>query len=116
MPFIVSTTRATAAPPCCAISAAPPALPSTSVAVSAALRIVPDSWCIALAVSCREAACCSVRADRSWAPVAISWEAVATAVAPLRTSAMTRDSASRIEAIAPESDRSRRASAAASPP
>ncbi len=46
------------------------------------------------AVSCSDAACCSVRADRSLLPAMISWDAVAIVSVPERTSVTMRTSPS----------------------
>ncbi len=72
MSFIVDTTSRTTVPPRSATSDADSARRFTWLAASAGLRAVPAISSSAAAVSCRLDAACSVRADRSWLPCAIS--------------------------------------------
>ncbi|MNQ90143.1 hypothetical protein D3C85_1054730 [compost metagenome] len=83
--FMVCTTCATAAPPRCATSDAPPASWRAWSAFSLFCRTVDVSSIIEAAVSSSELACSSVREDRSILPLAISAEAMAMASVPVRT-------------------------------
>ena len=78
---IVLTTWATTAPPCTATAEAVAASWFASPALLAFCRTVAVSVSIELAVSSRELACASVRADRSALPSAIS--CVATDISPV---------------------------------
>ena len=86
MPFMVRTTSATTSPPCVATVWALSASWLAARALSAFWRTVELSSSIEAEVSSRALACCSVRADRSLLPWAISALAVATPSAPRRTS------------------------------
>ncbi|VWC38335.1 hypothetical protein BUB20358_06787 [Burkholderia ubonensis] len=72
MSCIVSTTWPTTSPPCVAMSDALTASWLAWRAFSAFCRTVPVSCSMLDAVSCSDAACSSVRCDRSVLPVAIS--------------------------------------------
>ncbi|MNR39604.1 hypothetical protein D3C85_1578270 [compost metagenome] len=55
------------------------------------MLVTVDSSCSMLAaVSSSEAACCSVRLDRSWLPAAISLEPVLISATPSRTACTVR--------------------------
>ncbi len=88
---MVCTTCATTSPPRPATSLAELASTLAWRALLAFWATVEVSSSIELAVSSSEPACCSVRADRSRLPAAISDEAVAIACAPPRIS-VTRPS------------------------
>ncbi len=80
---MVSTTSATTAPPREAVLDADSARLLASTALSLFMRTIEVSSSIDDAVSSSAAACCSVRADKSWLPEAISLAAVAiVSVAP----------------------------------
>ena len=81
---IVSTTLPTTSPPCEATSTAPIASWLAWRALSAFWRTVEVSSSIEEAVSSRDAACCSVRRERSSLPAAISEAAELIASLPLR--------------------------------
>ncbi len=78
MPFIVSTTSPTTAPPLRATVLAPSASWLADCAFSAFWRTVEPSWSIEAAACCSAEACSSVRALRSLAPCEICDDAVAT--------------------------------------
>lgn len=90
MSVIVSTIRPTAELPRCATSDALLARPLACCALSAFRRTVEVSCSMLDAVSCNDAACCSVRDDRSWLPDAISPAPVATLPDAVRTSEIRR--------------------------
>ncbi|KGS00044.1 hypothetical protein X948_3588 [Burkholderia pseudomallei MSHR5608] len=90
MSFIVSTTRSTTELPRSATSDAFDASPLACCAFSAFCRTVDVSSSMLAAVSCSDAACSSVREDRSRLPAAIWPDAVATASLPMRTRSTTR--------------------------
>ena len=73
---IVDTTCVTTSPPRCATAEADDASWLAWLAASALWRTVPVSCAIELAVCCRLLAVCSVRAERSALPCAISVDAV----------------------------------------
>ncbi len=85
MPFIVSTTWPTTAPPLTATAEASVAICLASRALSELCLTVESSSSIDEAVSSSALAWLSVRADRSWLPWAISALAVATPSEPART-------------------------------
>jgi len=85
MSSMVATTCDTISPPRCATSVAPEASSLAREALSAFCCTVLDNSSVAEAVCCSEAACCSVRIDRSPVPAATWVEAPAIASAPLRT-------------------------------
>ncbi len=86
MPFMVCTTSATTSPPCCATLEALTANWLAWRALSAFWRTVEPSYSMDAEVCSSALACCSVRADRSLLPWAISLLAVATPSALRRTS------------------------------
>ncbi|CUJ36477.1 Uncharacterised protein [Achromobacter sp. 2789STDY5608633] len=85
MPCMVLTTSATAEPPRSATSDALAASWLAWRALSAFCLTVEASCSIEAAVSSSEAACCSVRLDRSVLPAAISCEPVLISSTPRRT-------------------------------
>ncbi|PMQ11810.1 hypothetical protein JaAD80_23150 [Janthinobacterium sp. AD80] len=91
---MVSTTSLTMLPPRSATPDAATAIWLAWRALSAFCFTVLVSSSIDDAVSSSELACCSVRADRSWLPAAISPDAVAIALVPVCTSDTTLRSAS----------------------
>ncbi|CUJ76485.1 Uncharacterised protein [Achromobacter xylosoxidans] len=90
MPCIVFTTSATAEPPRSATSDALAASWFAWRALSAFCLTVEASSSIEAAVSSSEAACCSVRLDRSVLPAAISCEPVLISSTPRRTEETVR--------------------------
>ena len=100
---MLATTWPTTSPPRCAAWAAWPASRLAWRAVSADCVTVAVSSSMLAAVSSRLAAVCSVRADRSWLPVAIWLDAADTDSTPERTSPTT----ARRRAAMAESERSR---------
>ena len=87
MPRMVETTWPTTSPPRSATWVACMASWLAVRADSAFWRTVAPSCSMDEAVCSSAAACCSVRAERSWLPSAISWLAMATPSEPLRTRA-----------------------------
>ncbi|KGR98564.1 methyl-accepting chemotaxis sensory transducer domain protein [Burkholderia sp. ABCPW 111] len=99
---IVPITRLTTSLPFSAISDALFASPLACRAFSAFCLTVAVSSSMLAAVSSSDAACCSVRCDRSWLPAAISWLAAAIDSAAWRIPpivACRRPCMSRIAAI-----------------
>ncbi|MDT4880884.1 hypothetical protein FQZ97_1166850 [compost metagenome] len=82
---MVVTTSATMVPPRRAMLAADSASWLAVRAASALWRTVLVSSSMLAAVSCRLDAVCSVRAERSWLPLAISTDAVVMLSVALRT-------------------------------
>ncbi|CAB3694320.1 hypothetical protein LMG26696_05070 [Achromobacter pulmonis] len=103
MPCIVLTTSATAEPPRSATSEALAASWFAWRALSAFCLTVEASSSIDAAVSSSEAACCSVRLDRSVLPAAISREPTLISSTPRRTVATVRVRLSCMRLTAPNS-------------
>ncbi|MDT4835782.1 hypothetical protein FQZ97_694570 [compost metagenome] len=103
MPRIVPTTSPTARPPRVATSEAAIASSDALRELSALLRTVDDSSSMLAAVSSRDAACCSVREDRSMLPAAISREPVWISSTPRRTADTVRARLSCMRLTAPYS-------------
>ena len=87
---MVFTASRTACPPRCATSDAVEAIWLAWRAFSALLLTVESSCSMLAAVSSSEAACCSVRLDRSWLPAAISLDPIWISCTPARTACTVR--------------------------
>jgi hypothetical protein len=98
MSVIVSTTWLTTVLPRCATSDALAASVLACCAFSAFCRTVEVNSSMLAAVSCSEAACCSVLDDRSWLPDAIWLEPVAMLSEAVRTWPINR---TRLACISP---------------
>ena len=97
---MVCTTCDTTAPPFCATADALSASSLASLALAEFCFTVLVSSSIEAAVSSSDAACCSVRADRSTLPAAICCDAVAMVSVPVRTCCTSPARLSRIDFMA----------------